>query len=295
VSYSTEDRPFVDDLVNELKIRSVDVWYDKFEIKVGDSIVQKVNDGIGQSDWLIVVLSNSSVNSKWVTHELQAALTITIQKGAFLLPLRKDSVPIPTLLADRRYADFVKDPEQGFRDILEVVAPNLRFFDDQKSQLAWILLSSQFEKSVGNTSREEMIERWTGLGQKWELPPLLLEYWVDCCIAEGRLLYLSELIERLPTLADRGGEESAAVTAFLFKKAFGDEMNVEDNKPAMNTNISSDTSSKSNHLSNSDLDKTPMTNDELIEKLQLLKTLYEKGLLTPSEYKSKRQVIINRL
>ncbi|MCJ7662052.1 MAG: toll/interleukin-1 receptor domain-containing protein [Anaerolineales bacterium] len=57
ISYSHADSKFVNELADKLNASGVDVWIDKWKIKVGDSITGKINDGIGSSDFLIVVLS----------------------------------------------------------------------------------------------------------------------------------------------------------------------------------------------------------------------------------------------
>ncbi len=53
---------------------------------MGESITQKINEGISSSDFLLVVLRNS-VNSKRVREELNAATIKNVDlKGAFILP-----------------------------------------------------------------------------------------------------------------------------------------------------------------------------------------------------------------
>ena len=41
------------------------VWYDELELNVGDSIVEKINQGIKESKFMVVVLSKSSVDKLW--------------------------------------------------------------------------------------------------------------------------------------------------------------------------------------------------------------------------------------
>lgn len=73
LSHSSKDNEFVEKLRQSLKADGYNVWYDDWEIRVGDSIIQKINDGISESDFLIIVLSKNSVNSKWVREELNSA------------------------------------------------------------------------------------------------------------------------------------------------------------------------------------------------------------------------------
>jgi formylglycine-generating enzyme required for sulfatase activity len=125
ISYSHADKRFVDGLANRLKASGVDVWIDTWMIKVGDSITDKINEGIGTSDWLIVVLSSTSVSSRWVKEELNAATVKNIEedKHAFILPVLIEKCEIPSLLRHRKYANFKDDPEYAFQELLEVIRP----------------------------------------------------------------------------------------------------------------------------------------------------------------------------
>jgi hypothetical protein len=109
-------------LAEELTRTGLRVWLDQWEIRVGDSIVRKINEGISTSDYLVVVLSKASVNSPWVQEELSSGILRTIQsQGAFILPLVVEDCEIPPLLAHRRYADFRKDKYVGLSELLEAI------------------------------------------------------------------------------------------------------------------------------------------------------------------------------
>jgi formylglycine-generating enzyme required for sulfatase activity len=124
ISYSHADSQFVDQLADRLKAVGVGVRLDKWEIQVGDSITGKVNEAIEASDFFVAVLSRASVKSKWVKEELNTALIRNIEeKNAFILPVLIEECRIPEMLRHRRYADFAADPEQAFRDLLEVLQP----------------------------------------------------------------------------------------------------------------------------------------------------------------------------
>jgi hypothetical protein len=227
ISYASEDSKFVDELVNKLQLRSVDVWYAKHEIKIGDSIVQKINEGINNSDWLLLVLSKASVKSRWVTQELNSAVALTVKKGAFILPVLIDSVEIPVILIDRKYADFVRDPKQAFRDILSVVAPGSTYFDDEDSQIAWGILSKMFTGMIqvdegGPVSHDKVIEirkAFSGFKSKWDMTDAVYNVYIDCCLDAGRLLNQVEFIEKTPEISKKAskvvGDE---IVKFLLKK-----------------------------------------------------------------------------
>jgi hypothetical protein len=63
ISYNHADREFAGWLAEQLLMHRVAVWYDEWEMRVGDSLRRKVQDGIDTSAYLVVILSPDSVKS----------------------------------------------------------------------------------------------------------------------------------------------------------------------------------------------------------------------------------------
>ena len=122
ISYNREDRSFVDRLANDLKARELPVWWDQWEIKVGDSIIQKVSDGIASSSYLIPVLSPHSVKSEWVQREIGSVLMkqLQVDKNITILPLLLADCEVPVLLREIKWADFRAEYEEGLQSLLQV-------------------------------------------------------------------------------------------------------------------------------------------------------------------------------
>ncbi|GEM_PF-3028849 len=122
VSYAHEDREFAAKLTQDLKGAGFEVWYAEGEIRVGESIVQRISRALQEGDFLIVVLSPDSVASDWVQRELNTALMEQLsQKQVTVLPVLWRDCPLPFLLKDLRYADFRADYESGLRDLLNAL------------------------------------------------------------------------------------------------------------------------------------------------------------------------------
>ena len=62
--HSSVDKPFVEKLAKDLKHLGVNVWFDKWEIKVGESLTERVQEGIRQNEFLAIVLSPDAVGSE---------------------------------------------------------------------------------------------------------------------------------------------------------------------------------------------------------------------------------------
>lgn len=120
ISYSSQDKEFAEKLATDLKNQELGVWFDKWEIKVGDSLIEKIGHAIRQKDYLIVILSPHSVASEWVKKELNEAMQREIaEKRVVVLPVLYWTCELPPFLRDKKYADFTKSYEQGFNELVE--------------------------------------------------------------------------------------------------------------------------------------------------------------------------------
>ncbi len=123
ISYSHNDADFAEELASNLVRGNVQVWIDRWELHVGDSILTRIQEAIGGASALIVILSQSSVESEWCKKELNAGLVRELdEKRVVVLPVLVDDCEIPLFLRDKFYADMRTDYDRGLRQILEAVA-----------------------------------------------------------------------------------------------------------------------------------------------------------------------------
>jgi hypothetical protein len=81
ISYSTEDKDFVNRLATDLRTRAgIDAWLDQWEINPGDKIPEKIETGLSEANVFLLVLSPESVSSHWVEYERQAWLMMQIDE-----------------------------------------------------------------------------------------------------------------------------------------------------------------------------------------------------------------------
>ena len=73
LSHNSQDKPFVRRLARDLDVHGVKCWIDEAEIKVGDSLIEKIRQGLDSMSYVAVVLSPDSVNSAWVQKEIDVA------------------------------------------------------------------------------------------------------------------------------------------------------------------------------------------------------------------------------
>jgi hypothetical protein len=110
MSHNHRDKTFVRALAQDLRALGVTVWLDEAEIRVGDSLIEKISTGIDAMRFLGVVLSPNSVDSRWVKEELNQALVNQLSShGGTVLPIMLVDCEVPGFLRGRAYADF-RDP-----------------------------------------------------------------------------------------------------------------------------------------------------------------------------------------
>jgi len=88
ISHSSEDKnDFVRPLANELKKIGVKVWYDEFELKIGDSLRKSIDKGLINSKYGIVILSTSFFNRNWTQYELNGFINREMSGSNIILPI----------------------------------------------------------------------------------------------------------------------------------------------------------------------------------------------------------------
>jgi TIR domain len=98
-------------LARLLQVEGVSCWQDEAEIEWGDDLVNKVNEGLRVSRYVVVILSPSFVGKPWPEKELNSALGLEASSGGVkVLPLlvgaeseRKRILEAYPLLGSKKY------------------------------------------------------------------------------------------------------------------------------------------------------------------------------------------------
>ena len=88
LSYTSEDHVLAERIATELGKRGIDPWWAQWEIRAGDSIVQKVNEGLGDCTHFIVLLTSRSIDKPWVNAEMDAGFIRRLEARVQFIPLR---------------------------------------------------------------------------------------------------------------------------------------------------------------------------------------------------------------
>lgn len=96
LSYASEDRDIAERVARDLIARGIDVWWDQWEIKSGDSLRRKIDEGLTRCTHFVVLLSSASATKPWVNEEIDAGLVRKLDGAAKLVVLRLD-LPVTAL------------------------------------------------------------------------------------------------------------------------------------------------------------------------------------------------------
>lgn len=97
------------------------VWFDDWEIGVGDSVVAEIDKGLTGSNYLVLCYSASGP-SDWTDREWHSTLHRQLSGHSVkILPARLSGGAPPAILADMKFADLVADWNQGVNDLLRAM------------------------------------------------------------------------------------------------------------------------------------------------------------------------------
>lgn len=88
ISHASEDKDaFVRPLAEALKQKDLNVWYDEFTLKLGDSLRESIDRGLSNSQYGVVVLSHHFFSKNWPQRELNALFSVIDSGERGLLPI----------------------------------------------------------------------------------------------------------------------------------------------------------------------------------------------------------------
>ena len=88
ISHASEDKDNVArPLAHALEKNGLVVWYDEFEMRIGDSLRRKIDKGIVNSNFGIIVISRDFISKGWTNYELDGLITRSVSGEQRLLPI----------------------------------------------------------------------------------------------------------------------------------------------------------------------------------------------------------------
>ena len=129
ISHASEDKEeVVRPLAEALRHNGLTVWYDEFELKIGDSLRKKIDKGIANSNFGIIVISRDFISKGWTNYELDGLITRAVNGEQTMLPIwhnitKREVIDYSPSLADklaRNTSDFtVEEIADEITDLIQ--------------------------------------------------------------------------------------------------------------------------------------------------------------------------------
>ncbi|HEY0605250.1 MAG TPA: toll/interleukin-1 receptor domain-containing protein [Herpetosiphonaceae bacterium] len=97
ISYSSQNEAVAQRLHADLQAAGVRCWFAPHDLEIGAPIVRGIDEAIRLYDKLLIILSEASVQSRWVEFEVSTALHREVEQGrTMFFPIRLDDTVLST-------------------------------------------------------------------------------------------------------------------------------------------------------------------------------------------------------
>ena len=131
ISYASEDRETVaKPLAQLLSSLGISVWFDQFDLKIGDSLRRKIDEGLKKSRYGIVVLSPAFFDKHYTKLELDGLAQREVDGEKVILPIwvgvdEKQIRSFSPTLADRIAGKWEEGIYVILAKLIEVIKPGI--------------------------------------------------------------------------------------------------------------------------------------------------------------------------
>jgi len=162
ISYSREDQDFALNLATAIdeKVGKNSVWLDFFDLSAGDELAPRIAGGIQNAKWFILILSKSSIESRWVKYEASLATYTALEKDDFrIITIKLDDSPLPKFLEmevkRRRYLEALGNESAIINEVVVAIGKDVfvrtkssRLFLDRGKEADILQLASDDSKFI---------------------------------------------------------------------------------------------------------------------------------------------------
>jgi tetratricopeptide (TPR) repeat protein len=159
ICHASEDKDdFVRPLAERLVSSGLNVWYDDFSLKVGDSLRRSIDEGLSKSRFGVVILSPSFFKKEWPQKELDGLVAKEIDGVNVILPVWhnvdiNEVKKYSLILSDKVAAKSSDGLENVISKLIDVVKTNIHdksikkenipYFSEEETDILISALGSQ--------------------------------------------------------------------------------------------------------------------------------------------------------
>jgi hypothetical protein len=151
ISHSSKDKKFVRTLKDDLNENGIETFFDEDSLDLGDSLKERLDVALDESDYFLIILSPSAVASDWVKYELNEAIKLfnnkTLNK---IIPIKYRECIFPKELEKLLYADLSQE-------VVQIKSNKLKLLGTGYSKFLQNLIKSLRNSSNKLTSNDKSL------------------------------------------------------------------------------------------------------------------------------------------
>lgn len=111
LSWASEDRDIAEMLARHFIANGIDTWWSQWEMRSGDSLRRKIDQGLSDCTHFVVLLTPTSINKPWVNEEIDAGFVRHVEGVSRFIPVRHnlDVTRLSPLLKSRIASEICSD------------------------------------------------------------------------------------------------------------------------------------------------------------------------------------------
>jgi len=149
ISHSAKDKEFALKLANDLMTNGVNVWLDEWNLGLGGSIAESINNAIEESRFIFLIMSPDYFSSAWTTQEWNMAMHNEMTENSIkTIPIFYKDCDIPPILQTKKWADFRN--QENYKESFNLLLRQVFILKGHKKSTKYRLESIN-ENVVGST------------------------------------------------------------------------------------------------------------------------------------------------
>lgn len=122
ISYRHGHEKFAEALANRLGQEGIVPWFDRWDVRAGDSLPGKIDEAFTRSIAFIPIITADYEQGAWATEEMRTAITKRVEEDYRVVPILLDKCDRPELIKQIVYVDMTDQDPQAFESkIADVV------------------------------------------------------------------------------------------------------------------------------------------------------------------------------
>jgi hypothetical protein len=112
-------------IARRLSQQGINVWFDKWRLRAGDSTPGEIGEGFVGSDACLIFLSHEYYGANWCTKEMNTALAKATSEDLIIIPSLVEACDVPELFKDLRRVDFIEPTAAEFEQKLQEITDSI--------------------------------------------------------------------------------------------------------------------------------------------------------------------------